>query len=145
MRRHLLIAVALAGLTPHAASAQAADTVRVGSTHSALAAGLLEVVFPTAGFAYAGDWKRGFLPNAFRVGASIGFGVTADGPSDDVCEGDGTCTAFAVAVLATTVWAIVGAVQTAHDYNATIVQRESRVYIEPSALGGVSVGFRLAP
>ena len=33
-------------------------------THSPVAAGLIEWLIPTAGFAYGGDWTRGFLPNA---------------------------------------------------------------------------------
>jgi hypothetical protein len=37
-------------------------------TRSPTAAALLEAVIPTAGFAYGGEWRRGLLPNALRVG-----------------------------------------------------------------------------
>lgn len=146
MRALVLAAVvAMILVVPGATAGQAADTVYVGSRHSPTASGLLELIFPTAGFAYAGDWTRGFLPNAFRIAATIGFGVTADGPSEDVCEEDDACRVWAVAVIATTVWSIVGAVQTAHDHNASVRQVESRLLLEPSPAGGFSVGFRLTP
>jgi len=146
LRPTLLTLAALALLIPATAQGQAADTVRVGSTHSALAAGLLEWVFPTAGFAYAGDWKRGLLPNVLRVGAYVGFIGTADWlSSGDACEGDNACRVFAVAAVATTVWAIVDAVNTAHDHNASIVQQATGLFVEPSGRGGMAVGVRIAP
>jgi len=143
--RHLLFAMLLAG-TPQAILAQMVDTVYVGTRHSPTASGFLEFFVPTAGFAYAGDWTRGFLPNAFRVATLIGFGVTADGPEGDVCEGEGACHAWSIGVLATTVWAIVGAVRTANDHNervSALPDRQARVLIEPSPSGGVLVGFRV--
>src|SRR5688572_13471223 len=113
----LAVVVAAASASPTTVAGQAADTVYVGSTHSPTASGIIEFLVPTAGFAYAGDWTRGFLPNAFRIATSIGFGVTSDGPQNDVCENDTACTIWGVAALATTVWAIVGAVNTAKDHN----------------------------
>jgi hypothetical protein len=146
MKRMLLIVAALALLVPATARCQAAETVRVGSTHSALAAGLLEWVFPTAGFAYAGDWKRGLLPNVLRVGSYVGFVATADWISGgNECEGDAACVVFGLSSVATTVWAIVGAVHAAQDYNASIVQQASGLFVQPSGHGGVAVGFRIAP
>lgn len=128
---------------PSVTAAQAADTVYVGATHSSTAAGLLELVFPTAGYAYGGDWTRGFLPNAFRIGAAIGMGVTADGPDDDPCADDDMCYVFSVAVIATTVWAIVGSVHTAQDYNRRIRDVSSSLVFEPAPHGGVSLGMRV--
>lgn len=126
---------------PATAEGQAADTVFVGTEHSPWTSGFLEFVFPTAGFAYAGDWKRGLLPNAFRVGALIGFAETYD-DATDTCEDD--CTAWSIALLATTVWAIVGAAQTATDYNAAVREPSSTLLVEPSSWGGLSVGLRIA-
>jgi hypothetical protein len=142
--RRLALLLLLFAVTVARASAQAVDTVFVGTRHSPIVSGLVEFVLPTAGFAYAGDWTRGFLPNAFRVAALIGFGVTADGPEGDVCEGEGACQAWGIAVLGTTVWSIVGAVQTANDHNRAISDLEGRLFVEPAPVGGVSVGFRLA-
>ncbi len=142
MRRFLLVLLVTAAMA-EPALAQATDTVVVGTRHSPVASGLLEFVFPTAGFAYAGDWTRGFLPNALRIGTAIGFGVTGDGPEDDVCEGEGACQVWAIAFLSATVWSIVGAVQTANDHNRDISELESSLYVAPSPVGGVSVGFRL--
>jgi hypothetical protein len=149
MREHLLVVASVLSVStgvavPTPAVGQVADTLYVGHTHSALASGLLEVLFPTAGFAYAGDWKRGFLPDAFRVAALLGFEHTADGPRGDVCEGEDACRVFVVAVVATTVWSVVGAVQAANDHNATVRELESRILVGPSPTGGgVSLGFRL--
>lgn len=145
MRKASKIAGALCLLSvlawPSPARGQAADTVYVGSRHSAFAAGFLEFVFPTAGFAYAGDWTRGFLPNAVRIGSGIAFDVSYD---EATYECDDACTVWAVGFLAATVWAIVGAVRTAHDYNETIrTQPPSSLLLEPSPGGGWSVGLRL--
>jgi hypothetical protein len=140
MRRFLLLLV-LAAATADSAAAQA-DTVFVGNRHSPWASGILELIVPTAGFAYAGDWTRGFLPNAFRIASTIGFSVTADGPEEDVCQDDTACNVWAIATLGTTVWAIVGAVQTANDHNRSIApQAAARLLVEPSPLGGVSLGL----
>jgi hypothetical protein len=127
----------LAGL-PGEAQGQVADTVFVGTHHSPWASGLLEMVFPTAGFAYAGDWTRGFLPNAVRVASLVGVGVTAE-DDGDTC--DDACAVWSVALLGSTIWATIGAVNTAHDYNAAVREPSSLIF-EPSPAGGVSLGVR---
>jgi hypothetical protein len=46
------------------------------SERSPVLAGALELFVPTAGFAYAGDWERGLLPNAVRIGSVVGIVAT---------------------------------------------------------------------
>lgn len=130
-----VLATLFAGV-PDAAEGQSpvADTVFVGTHHSPWTSGLLELGFPTAGFAYAGDWSRGFLPNALRIGSIIALGVDEE-PCEEACE------AWALAYLGATIWAMIGAVNTAHDHNAA-VREPGRFVFEPSPRGGVSVGFR---
>jgi hypothetical protein len=138
MFRWMMVAVAVASAVPASARAQVGDTVYVGLEHSPTASALLEFVFPTAGFAYAGDWHRGFLPNAFRIAATIGVAAQESG---DECEDE--CAVWAVALLGTTVWAMVEAVRTAKDYNAVIREPASLLLVEPGPYGGVSMGLRL--
>lgn len=106
--------------------------------HSEVAAGVIEWFLPTAGFAYAGDWSRGFLPNAVRISAWAGLLSTSSNP-DDTCEG--SCQIWATAVIATTVWSVVGAVRTASDHNRSV--SESRLLIGPSPEGGLVAAVRL--
>ena len=80
-RQVILLGLALAALAsqPTVVEGQQAttDTVFVAGERSVVLSGVLEY-FPTLGFAYAGDWKRGFLPNAFRVASFIGIFSTFD-------------------------------------------------------------------
>jgi hypothetical protein len=123
------------------ASGQASDTVYVGSHHNPVTAGVLEFFsFPTAGFAYAGDWSRGLLPNAFRLGSGIAFAATYDDGGD---ECDDACALWAIAFLGSTIWATVEAANTAKDYNARMREPRELVLIEPSPAGGLSLGVRL--
>ena len=145
MRTYVLLCLALAALAsqPTVVEGQQAttDTVFVGGERSAILSGVLEY-FPTVGFAYAGDWKRGFLPNAFRVASFIGAAATFD-PLGNESSSD---TAFAVwvsAVVATTVWAVVGAVNTAKDHNRAVRATPTQLSVAPAPFGGVSVGLRL--
>jgi len=108
-----------------------------------VAAGFLEAFIPTAGFAYAGDWKRGLVPNAVRLGALVVVFSRSDFLLADECDGDATCEAFSLVATAATIWAIVGAVQTAHEHNASVVQRRASLFVGPAPRGGVSVGIRL--
>ncbi len=133
----VLLAFALAG--PAQAQTQAVDTVYVGSHHSPWTAGVVEWVLPSAGFAYAGDWKRGLLPNAIRVASIVTIVAGAEDDGDSCGNG---CAALGLTVVASTIWAVIGAVNTAHDHNARV--REPRSFIMgPAPQGGVSLGFRL--
>ncbi len=143
-RQVILLGLALAALgsQPTVVDGQQAttDTVFVGGERSAVLSGVLEY-FPTLGFAYAGDWKRGFLPNAFRVASFIGLSSTLDfldSSSPDTAE-----IVWGVAVIATTVWAVVGAVNTAKDNNRAVRATRSQLSVAPAPFGGVSVGLRL--
>ena len=116
------------------------DTVYVGRSHSPIAAGVIEFVLPSAGFAYAGDWKRGFLPNVIRLATGIGFEQTYD-KNNDTCE-IAACNVWAVLFLASTIWSIVGAVNTAGDHNATF-RRSAGLSVESAPFGGISFGLRV--
>lgn len=71
----------LLAVVPSVAEGQPADTVFVGTQHSPWTGGLLEFAFPTAGFAYAGDWSRLREPRGLVFepspagGVSLGFRV----------------------------------------------------------------------
>ncbi len=117
------------------------DTVFLGGERSAVLSGVLEY-FPTLGFAYAGDWKRGFLPNAFRVASFIGAAVYYD-PLGNESNSDTALAVWVSAVVATSVWAVVGAVNTAKDHNTAVRARRTQPSVAPAPFGGVSVGLRL--
>ena len=145
VRQVILLGLMLAALAlqPTVVEGQQAttDTVFVGGERSAILSGVLEY-FPTVGFAYAGDWKRGFLPNAFRVASYIGLFSTVDFyGGGDTPETDEVL--WAVAVVATTVWAVVGAVNTARDRNRAVRATRPQLSVAPAPFGGVSVGLQL--
>lgn len=121
--------------TPSRASAQ--DVGPLPHHHSPVAAGVIEWFLPTAGFAYAGDWSRGMLPNVVRIGAWVGLLATSNNP-DDSCEG--SCQIWGTAVIGATIWSVIGAVRTAGDHNAGNRDTASRFFIGPDSQGGLSVG-----
>lgn len=120
---------------------QAPDTVFLASEHSPVVAGVVEWLLPTAGFAYGGDWTRGFVPNVVRTASFIGFMKT--GGDSNRCEG--ACPAWGVALVAGTVWAIVDAVDTARDHNARVRRLVAGLSLEPAPGGGAAVGLRVMP
>ena len=144
-RQVILLGLMLAALVlqPTVVEGQQAttDTVFVGGERSAILSGVFEY-FPTAGFAYAGDWKRGLLPNAFRVTSYIGAFATYD-PLSNESSPDTAEAAWIVAVVATNVWAVVGAVNTARDRNRAVRATRPQLSVAPAPFGGVSVGLQL--
>jgi len=142
-RQVILLGLALAAFAsqPTVANGQQAapDSVFVGDERSAVLSGVLEYI-PMVGFAYAGDWKRGLLPNAFRVASFIGFAATVDFLSPS-CSA--ACTVSGFAMVATSVWAVVGAVNTARDHNKAARVPRSSLSVAPAPFGGLSVGLRL--
>ena len=144
VRQVILLGLMLAALVlqPTVVEGQQAttDTMFVDGERSNVLSGVLELYLPTVGFAYAGDWKRGFLPNAFRVGSIIGLLSTVDflDSSSDTAAG-----LWAIAFLGATVWAVVEAVNTANDRNRAVRLRRAQLSVAPAPFGGVSVGLRL--
>lgn len=135
------IATSIFSMTPSVASAQAAaDTVYVAERRSPFVAGIIETIIPTAGYAYAGDWKRGFLPNAFRLIATVGADI-ADGRVENFdtnCRN--TCKGWITAVVATAGWGIVGSVMTAREHNRNVVRNNAALVLTPGTAGGWRVG-----
>lgn len=132
--------VLLAGIAPPAsAQAPEAGQQAVAHEHSPFVAGLVEWILPTAGFAYAGDWKRGLAPNAARVGGMVLLLSTYDEDTED-CPA--ACAVGAVAFLGGTVWAIYGAVVTAKDHNGRLRAAASRMDLGPGPEGSLSMGLR---
>lgn len=132
-RRLGLSAVMLAAFSV-GVSAQSVD-----HTHSPAVAGIVEWLLPTAGYAYAGDWSAGLVSNAVRVGGMVLLLSTFDEPAD-TCEN--ACAVGAVALLGGTIWAIVGAVNTARDHNRRVGQAVSRIDVGAGPEGSTSFGLR---
>jgi hypothetical protein len=94
-----------------------APSVLAISEKSAVAAGVLEWVFPTLGYGYAGDWSRG-LPSALVRIAGIfliidhQFVIFGEPPP---CQGQ--CILGTVMAVGGSIWAIVDAGRTANREN----------------------------
>ena len=146
VRQILLLGLMLAALAlqPTVVEGQQAttDTVFVEGERSNVLSGVIELYLPTVGFAYAGDWKRGLLPNALRIGSFIGLLSTVDF-LDDSSSSDTAAGLWVIAFLGTTVWAVVEAVNTANDRNRAVRAARSQLSVAPAPFGGVSVGLRL--
>ncbi len=119
------------------------DTVYVQSRVSPTTAGILEFMIPTAGFAYAHDWKRGLLPNLARVLSVVGMVRSGDVILNDVCENE--CKVFQATLVAATIWATIGAVRTANAYNSSAAQPRVSAYWAPMPSGRWVLGLRVAP
>lgn len=134
--RHLLIVFPLVF-----APALEAQSAPGAHEHSPVAAGILEWIAPTAGYAYGGDWTAGFLSNGVRVGGIIALAATYDDATESC---DGVCGIGAAAFVGGTVWAIVGAVHTANEHNRALRAASSGLVVGPSPDGGLTLGFRLS-
>ena len=101
----------------------------------------LELIVPTLGHAYAGDWKRGVLPAVFSVGGYVGLLAQAD---DDGFVGDGAGAYLALgALLGGRIWGLVSAVGTANDHNRSLSSGNASVTLLPTPGGGLGVGMAL--
>lgn len=111
----------------HAQQPSAEDIPDAGWRNESIASGL-ELFFPLAGHAYAGDWKRGIKPAALRtIGMAGALYWYSTGCFDDVCEwvGVGGTLAFFIGWP----WSVVSAGRTARDWNRSL---RERLGIEPS-------------
>ena len=74
IKETLIILVTLVVLLPNPAESQTGTKLEGESAvaeegrRSPALAGVLDLLLPTAGHAYAGDWAKGLLPNAIRLG-----------------------------------------------------------------------------
>ena len=116
-------------------------------TRSPLLAGVLEWVVPTVGYAYAGAWRRGLVPNSVRVGglvlAAWQFNGGTGGADVDRCPS--ACVVGLIGAVAGTVWAVAGAARTAASRGQAGSIPTSPLRVAPSPWGGVSVGLALRP
>ena len=115
------------------------------SEKSAMVAGALEWIFPTVGYAYAGNWVRGLPSAGLRIGGlllaldrqSVSFGETPP------CQGQ--CVLGLVMAVGGTIWAIVGAGSTARHENDRRRAAARGVQVAPTfGAGGAGVGVRVA-
>ena len=127
----LICVLVLAALSfPVSAQAQRREAdgdMEAMGTRSALAAGALEWLLPTGG------------------GLVFGVSLWADATDDDDYCGT-ACAVAGAAYVVGTVWAIVDAVNTAHDRNDRVARGRtaSGLLLMPSPDGGLSVGVRLS-
>lgn len=108
-------------------------------TPNAFGAGLLEWLVPTAGYAYAGDWTAGLVPNGVRIGGLVMLFAGYD-EAGEQCGS--TCAVGAFAGIAGTIWAIAGAASTAANRSARVRESGSPLIVGPSRSGGLAVGLR---
>jgi len=133
-------------LSQVSADEDAAVDAPVAGTRSPVAAALLEWLVPTAGYAYAGNWSRGLLPNAFRVGGTVL--ALATSIEDSAFFGDewecstGCQVGIAMGVVGT-VWAIAGAVVETNRLNERVRAAASLANVTTLPGGGLSIGLRL--
>ena len=125
--------------------ANPASAQDVEGTRSAVAAGVLEWLVPTAGYAYAGDWGRGLLPNAVRLGGFVLFitqyEVNVFFADDDECPSG--CVLGLVMAAAGSIWAIAGSVAATQNHNDRLREAASQLVLLPGPYGGLTVGLRL--
>ena len=103
-----------------------------------VAAGL-EMVLPILGHAYAGNAKRGILPNAVSVGGFVGMVARID----IFGEPETLDYMLLAAFLGGRVWAIVSAARTANDHNRSFSPGNAHLSLFPTPDGRLGVGMNL--
>lgn len=149
---HALLLLALAFLLlPAALRAQdvvspAADPAPVFiQERSPVLAGVLDVFIPTAGYAYAGNWKRGLPSAAVRVvGLVLVMEHIVVTPLWGETDCDAGCIIGQVLLLGGTAWAGWDAAATARRTNERLRSRVLGLTLAPSGSGGMRMGVRLA-
>jgi hypothetical protein len=146
----LILGAVLFTLTPDPVHSQLSieqeteATSSVPGTRSPVAAGFLEYIIPTAGFAYGGDWRRGLLPNALRIGGLVLVVSRSElGLFGTESECQTECKAGFVLAVVGSIWAIAGAVDTTNEFNDRLRAASAQVTISPFAGGGLSIGLRV--
>ncbi len=91
---------------------------------------------PTVGYAYAGDWKGGLLPNTVRVSGTFVY------LASDTNNCQAVCTVGLLAGVGGTVWAIVGAARTAKQRPTEPQSPLSGLMVAPSQWGGAEFRYR---
>ena len=123
------------------------------SKKSPATAGVLEYVCPFAGYLYAGDMRRGLVPNLLKFGGIFlvvaSIGCSQDGPpipgetEERGCEGRETlATIGALSVLTGFIWGTVDAYDTAKDYNRALLDRLSLQAVGRNGRAGLQLQVR---
>lgn len=108
------------------------------------AAAGLEIVLPILGHAYAGNAKRGLLPNAVSLGGFIGLAARIDiDPFGSSSEAEAIDYVLLGAFLGGRVWAIVSAARTANDHNQSASSGNANLSLSPTPDGRLGVGMNL--
>ena len=107
-----------------------------------VAAGL-EIVLPVLGHAYAGNAKRGILPNAVSVGGFVGMVARIDVDIFGSSEPETLDYVLLAAFLGGRVWAIVSAARTANDHNRSLSSGNANFSLFPTPDGRIGVGMNL--
>jgi hypothetical protein len=128
-----------------AAQKPAGDTARVVaiSKKYPIAAGILEFYVPTAGYAYAGNWRRGLPPELVRVtGLLLSAQFAFTHPATHPCTA--RCATGAAMYIGGTIWAVFDAGATAKRTNARKLEASGGISVYPT-LGqeGFGVGARV--
>jgi hypothetical protein len=128
-----------------AAQEPAGDTARVVaiSKKYPIAAGVLEFLYPTAGYAYAGNWSRGFPPALVRVTGAVLLAEFAIGYMAALpCTA--RCATGAAMYFGGTIWAVFDAGATATRTNVRKLEASGGISVYPT-LGqeGFGVGARV--
>ena len=103
-------------------AAQPADSLKTTERRSPLVSGFLEWAVPMAGYAYAGNLKRGILPNVVRISGFVIFYRELMSESSTLMSDLDPTVAIGgyTMAMAGTAWAITGAVITANQRNSQI-------------------------
>ena len=124
--RIALTLFALAVAVPaHAQQSDAWDAYNAQKKHEWLAVGL-EVILPTAGHAYSGDWRRGVTPAILQIGGlAVVSAVYSDCGSVNTCTSNQDITMGTAAIVAVggAVWSYVSAYYTAAGRNRDLRDR----------------------
>jgi len=109
---------------------------------SSLAAGALEYLLPTAGHAYAGNWKRGILPTVVTIAGGATLLIALNDSYVGWKDSDDPVVWIGTGLLgAGRAWGIASAMHTATIYNKHL---RERLHVEPQPNGRVGIRVDLS-
>ena len=148
MKKLTLLPVILTLLAAGAAQAQEREEVSVqdllayeSEKKSEAVALMLELVLPTLGHVYAGDFKRGVIPALVSVGGMAAWMIGAVGSAFNSNDADNWMRFGAIAAIGGRVWGLVTAPGTAKQFNERLRQK---LGIETTSISVGPHGLQLA-